>query len=156
MNTKNITIPIPEGFKIDSFDQNTGEVKLVPVPKDIRERIKSFDDVLKEVGILPGFKKEFEKSLEGLSKDEKAYKRLKLVVSTLNEGWLPDWNDSSQVKYYPVFDMRSSASGGFSYDDYDGWNAHSSVGSRLCFKSKELAEYAGKTFTDIYKDFLTL
>jgi hypothetical protein len=45
---------------------------------------------------------------------------------------------------------------GLSYDVYDYWRAVASVGSRLCFKSRELAEYAGKQFIDIYTDFFII
>lgn len=30
------------------------------------------------------------------------------------------------------------------------------VGSRLCFKSSELAEHAGKNFTSVYKQFMVI
>jgi hypothetical protein len=52
--------------------------------------------------------------------------------------------------------MGSPSGVGFSYVDCVRWLTSSDVGSRLCFKSSELAEYAGKTFESIYKDFLTL
>jgi hypothetical protein len=35
------------------------------------------------------------------------------------------------------------------YDD-------SGVGSRLCFRSKEIAKYAANQFLDLYKEFFTL
>ncbi|TWP31256.1 hypothetical protein ETU08_01890 [Apibacter muscae] len=149
---KTLKIEIPEGFKVDSFDDKTGELKFIPIPKTVIERIKTFDDVLNETGFD---KEEFKQSLKGLDKDEKAYRKLKLLAAALNEDWVPDWNNSSEYKYYPWFRM-GSASGGFSCDDYDFWYSRSSVGSRLCFKSRELAEYAGKQFETIYKDFLTL
>ncbi|TWP30536.1 hypothetical protein ETU09_00615 [Apibacter muscae] len=149
---KTLKIEIPEGFKVDSFDDKTGELKFIPIPKTVIERIKTFDDVLNETGFD---KEEFKQSLKGLDKDEKAYRKLKLLAAALNEDWVPDWNNSSEYKYYPWFRM-GSASGGFSYGDFDFWHSRSSVGSRLCFKSRELAEYAGKQFETIYKDFLTL
>ena len=122
--------------------------------KDIKDRISCFDDVLKENGIT---REEFENSCKGLEPDEIAYRMAKLVCITYNEGWKPDWNNSSEYKYYPWFDMRSSASGGFSFDDYDIWFTRSGVGSRLCFKSADLAKHAGKLFEqEIYKPLFTL
>lgn len=36
---------------------------------------------------------------------------------------------------------------------YDSAGVVASIGSRLAFKTKELAEYAGKQFIDIWTDF---
>jgi len=147
-----LKINIPEGFKIGTFDQNTGEVNFIPLPKDIKERIKNFDDVLIENGIDI---EDFNNSLDGFSKDEIAYVKVKQIVKAFNEGWVPDWTNSNQYKYVPWFKMGSPSGVGFSYVDYGNWFSVSSVGSRLCFKSADLAKHAGKIFEDIYKDFLT-
>ena len=147
-----IQIQIPEGFKIKSFDTETGNVSFEPIPQDIKERIKTFEDVMKHLGIDP---EEFDDRIEDMTPDEAAYVKLKHIAQALNEGWKPNWNDSNERKYHPWFDMRS-ASGGFSFDGYGYWLTPSGVGSRLCFKSSELARYAGTQFESIYKDFLTL
>ena len=120
--------------------------------RNVMERIKSFDDVLEELGIDP---EEFEDGTEFLPDDEKAYRQLKLIVEALNEKWKPDWSDSSQYKYIPWFSMGGSSGSGFAHG-YVDWHSNSDVGSRLCFKSRELAEFAGKQFTDIYKRFFTI
>ena len=120
---------------------------------EIKERIKTFDDVLLELQIIP---RDFAQQCEGLSKDEVAYRKIKLIVQAFNEGWTPDWTNGQWDKYYPWFKMGSPSGGGFSYDVCDGWRAVSGVGSRLCFKSADLAKHAGKLFESIYKDFLTL
>ena len=80
---------------------------------------------------------------------------MKLLTKSLNEGWEPDWDNSSERKYFPWFNMSSSGSG-FSFCVCDDWGTHSSVGSRLCFKSSELAKYAGTQFTDIYKEYMLI
>lgn len=115
----------------------------------IFQRIKSFDDVLNELKIQDV---DFIESCEGLESDEVAYRKAKLVCKALNEGWLPDWENHSEYKYYPWFEMGSSSGAGFSCDGCVSWSTYSDVGSRLCFKSSELAEFAGKLFQDeIYK-----
>jgi hypothetical protein len=150
--SKTLKIKIPEGFEIDSFEASTGEIKLKATPKDIKERIKTFDDVLQ----INGVKREiFENNCQDLTTDEVAYKMVKEIVKAFNEGWTPDWTDSSQYKYYPWFKMGSPSGGGFSYDVDDGWRTASDVGSRLCYKSADLAKHAGQLFENIYKDFLT-
>jgi hypothetical protein len=119
---------------------------------EVKERIKNFDDVLRENGIK---KSDFEKSCEGLTKDEVAYKQVKEIVKAFNEGWIPDWDDSNQYKYYPWFKMGSPSGGGFSCHVCAVWYAGSDVGSRLCFKNSDLAKHAANLFLDIYKDLQT-
>ncbi|MGQ7945041.1 hypothetical protein [Flavobacterium sp. WC2509] len=122
--------------------------------KSIMERITCFDDVLIELNID---KLVFEKSCEGLESDEVAYKMAKLVSKALNEGWIPDWSNSSEYKYFAWFKMGSPSGVGFSSDDCGNWLTYSRVGSRLAFKSAELAEFAGKLFEQsIYKPLLTI
>ena len=119
---------------------------------EIKERIKSFDDVLRENGIV---KLDFKNSCQGLTKDEVAYKQVKEIAKAFNEGWVPDWTNSSEGKYYPWFKMGSPSGGGFSYNDYVNWSTSSDVGSRLCFKNSDLAKHAANLFLDIYKDLQT-
>jgi len=120
---------------------------------EIKERIKNFDDVLRENGIK---KTDFEKSCDNLTKDEVAYKQLKEIAKAFNEGWIPDWTNSNEYKYYAYFIMGSPSGGGFSYYAFGDWGTDSCVGSRLCYKSSDLAKHAGQLFESIYKDFLTL
>jgi len=119
--------------------------------KAVNGKIETFEEALEHQGID---KADFEESCKGLEKDEIAYKQIKIIAKALNNGWTPDWDNSNEGKYYPYFDMRSGV--GFSYSDCGRWDSVATVGSRLCFKSSDLAIYAGKQFESIYKDFLTL
>ena len=123
--------------------------------KDIKERIKTFDDVIRELGDDP---EEFKNAISIMEEpDEIAYVKLKLIAKALNEGWTPDWSNGEWDKWYPWFKMDDSSSAGrFSFDGAGYQSSHSRVGSRLCFKSKDLATYAGTQFLDIYKDFFTV
>lgn len=123
--------------------------------KDIKERIKTFDDVIRELGDDP---EEFKNAISIMEEpDEIAYVKLKLIAKALNEGWTPDWSNGEWDKWYPWFNMNDSSSAGrFSFNDAVNLISASDVGSRLCFKSKDLATYAGTQFLDIYKDFFTV
>ena len=123
--------------------------------KDIKERIKTFDDVIRELGDDP---EEFKNAISIMEEpDEIAYVKLKLIAKALNEGWTPDWSNGEWDKWYPWFKMDDSSSAGrFSFCGADALSSYSVVGSRLCFKSKDLATYAGTQFLDIYKDFFTV
>ena len=85
-----------------------------------------------------------------------AHYKLCVIAEALNEGWKPDWSNWNQYKYYPWFEMGSPSGVGFSYDGYGNWASLSIVGSRLCFKSRELATYAGKQFEELYKEYFVL
>ena len=118
--------------------------------KKVKDRIKTVADVLEDNGFT---QESFDESCKGLTVDEKAYRLSKLIGKSLNEGWEPNWDNSNETKYFPWFKLSSS---GFRFSDCGGWDAGSAVGSRLCFKSRELAIYAGETFTDVYKDFMII
>lgn len=108
-----------------------------------------------------------------------AYHQLRIICAALNEGWTPDWADTGEYKYYPWFTIYTKeeieemdeeqksrvvgrayssayAGGGLVYASASDVSTYSytSYGSRLAFKSRELAEYAGKQFGEIYADFL--
>jgi hypothetical protein len=123
----------------------------------VMSRIKTFEDACEELGIEPN--EFFQGSIDnGLMNDIKsivAYSQLIIICRALNEGWTPDWTNSDQNKYCPYF-IKKVPGFGFSGTDCDGWYSFACVGSRLCFKNCELAEYAGKQFESIYNDFLNL
>jgi hypothetical protein len=123
----------------------------------MESKIKTFEDACAALGIdsekvLPDFLGYPENHRAGML----AHAKLVLIVEALNDGWKPDWGDSSQWKYEPWFHMGGSSGSGFAYDDYDRWLSSSHCGSRLCFKSRELAEYAGGQFKDLYKEYYLL
>jgi len=117
----------------------------------ITDRIKSYDDACEELGETP-LNEQALKNL-GFTTDEINYRKLKTVTKALNEGWVPDWTNSNENKWQPYFQLSS---GGFVfYDAYYGYSyGNAGYGSRLCFKSDELATYAGKQFSEIYKGFM--
>lgn len=116
----------------------------------ITERIKTFQDVLKELDVD---EEEFEDYSCNLTVDEYAYKKLKLIVQALNEGWKPDFKNKDEYKYYPWFEVDDAGSA-CAYSNTAPSHTNALIGSRLCFKSRELALYAGKTFEGIYNDYL--
>lgn len=81
--------------------------------------------------------------------------QLAVVVEAINEGWKPDWNDTDQKKYFPWFwvniDSSKPTGFGLSYAGADCDNSYTSVGSRLCFETREAAIFAGETFTELYE-----
>jgi hypothetical protein len=117
--------------------------------QSIIDRVKSFEDACNELNITPP---SFQ--CGNLAKDEIAYIKLKTIAKALNQGWVPNWKNSKEYKYYPWFDLSKGS--GLVYNHYHNWFTYSDVGSRLCFKSSELAEYAGQQFLELYHDFMII
>lgn len=67
------------------------------------------------------------------------------------DGFVPDFSDSSQYKYFPWFVYDKDAAGfvcALTY--YSASNASAYFGSRLCFKTANRARQFGEKFADLY------
>lgn len=152
------------------------------VPQDIKERIKTFEDACNALGEDHKFVREFDSisnEMDDASTDLLSYLKLRIIAAALNEGWEPQFTED-ECRYYPWFYLYTkdewnrlddetkqygrvlgrSVSSGSAYAGvaYAGANYASSTssanfGSRLAFKNRELAEYCGKQFFDIWFDF---
>lgn len=124
-------------------------------PKDITKRVKTYADACAVLGIEPMNEAVLAKL--GFTKDEIAYRKLKTIAEALNEGWQPDWANSNEYKYWPWFVYNTATAGfSFAYTSYAASYTSAHFGSRLCYKTRELAAYAGNQFEDIYNDFLLI
>ena len=148
-------------------------------PQMVTDRIKTFNDALKELNPFRPLVKEYKALCKAdVTENMIAYSRLCIVTAALNEGWTPQFVEE-EYRYFPYFRIyskeeirkmseeeksrvayRSSnaadASGGVLYAsaDFDSAYVGANIGSRLAFKTKELAEYAGKQFTKLYAEYL--
>ena len=111
---------------------------------NIIDRVKTFENACEVLGIGEITFNEND------AKDEIAYKKLKIIYKALNEGCKPDWSNLAETKYYPYFKMSPF---GFADTLCGAWATCSLTGSHLCGKTDTIAEYAGRQFVDIYKDF---
>lgn len=109
-----------------------------------------------------------------------AYTRIAIIAEALNEGWRPEYTEN-EYRYYPWFGLYTqeeydemddddkeccrfvgrlsgyaSAHGGLVCVGAFSGSARSytNVGSRLAFKSRDLAIYCGKQFIDIWINYL--
>lgn len=89
-----------------------------------------------------------------------AHAKLVIIARAANQianggkEWKSNWGGDNNWKYYPLFEVGGSSGFRFSVCAY--WFSDSGVGSRLCFISRDVAEYTGKQFIDMYKDYFTL
>ncbi len=82
-----------------------------------------------------------------------AHAMLQEIVPLENEGYVPNWDNSNEYKYYPWFYMPSSGSG-FAFYSTDSWISYAVAGSRLCFRTSERCELIAKKYLPIYKKWL--
>lgn len=117
--------------------------------ENIIDLIKTFDDARKLTG-RPDVP-DFSNLPTDMRKHFEAQYKMIVIAEALNEAWIPDWDNYDEYKYYPWFEMSPSS---FAFYDslYDDANASAGSGSRLKFRTRELAEYAAKQFIDIWKD----
>jgi len=127
----------------------------------MKSTIKTFEDACKALKldakkVLPDVSAMPKKHQAALI----AHSKLIIITEALNEGWQPNWNDDNEWKYYPWFVVKASekkpAGFGFSVTDFALWGTDTGVGSRLCFRSSELALYAAKQFEKLYIDYFLI
>lgn len=116
----------------------------------ILERIQSYEDICFETGDRVLTLEDF--PIKN-AKRQLAYHKLMVISEFLNEGWIPDFKNRNQYKYFPWFQKQSNGS----------WMLRSSalvygggagLGFGLYYKDEKIALFAGKTFLDIYLDYL--
>nr|UWI24228.1 MAG: hypothetical protein [Bacteriophage sp.] len=177
MKSKKLEIEIPEG---KTAVWRNGILTLIDEPeKDVRKRIKTFEDACREIGIDAEAWNRDKISL-GLEPDVLAFLKLRIIVKALNEGWEPQFTED-ECRYYPWFILYTreeynkldeeeksrvvcrsydcaNALGGVSYANAYGDSslANADIGVRLAFKTSELAAYCGRQFLDIWADFVFL
>jgi len=148
----------PLGFKTRELAEYAGRTfieeynKWLIIPKsesklieevDYRE-IKTMSDVYKINGInnlttLPETK-------------ERYYEDLTLIAKAMNGNWKPIFSNNNTPKYYPYFHLSKKFN--FSDASYDLTYADSVCGPNLYYKTKQIAEYAGKQFLEQYEKIM--
>ena len=120
------------------------------------DRVKTFEDALALADEKT--REEYLKSVEGFNTpDEIAYKKLKLITKVVNEGWVADYKNFDQRKYFLWGGhLYYGALAGLLVAICDSASGvtYVNVGSRLNFKSREIAEYMGKQFIDLWNEYL--
>lgn len=175
MNSKKIEVEVPNGKKPEWVN---GVLTLVDEkPKNVMERVKTFEDACNELGIDHNEWMQDKKEL-GLEADVIAYLKLRIIAAALNEGWQPQFTED-EYRYFPWFCLYTqseidemseedksrvvyrsynyaNAYGGVAYafSSYDSSVTYTNIGSRLAFKTHELAEYAGRQFVEIWADYV--
>ena len=179
---KEITIAVPDGKRAEWINGVLTLVDEPKVDnRPVTERIKTFEDACNALGDEHPLVKEYWGVVNvdpDITQDLIAYLKLRIIVAVLNEGWEPKF-EKGEYRYYPWFYLytkeqydelddekkgrcvfrsvsHSVANGGLSFASaFDAFSfSNSNGGSRLAFRTRELAAYAGKQFTEEWADFM--
>ena len=182
--SKEITIPVPDGKRAEWINGVLTLVDEQKVDnRPVTERIKTFEDACNALGDKHPFVMQFNyikgnRKTVNTFEDVVAYLKLRIIVAALNEGWEPKFTED-EYRYFPWFYFYTkeeydklddeekgrcvlrSGSGtnsgvGFVYCGAfnDASFSNTSHGSRLAFRTRELAAYAGRQFTEEWADFM--
>lgn len=152
--------------------------------RPVTERIKTFEDACRELGEEHPLLDEYTMLTQApnvgsvLLTDLVSYLKLRIIAAALNEGWEPQFT-TDEWRYFPYFVLYTedeyndlsdeqksrvvyrsyyyaNASGGvsYAYAHNDSSYSFAYIGSRLAFKTSELAKYAGEQFTEIWADYV--
>ena len=182
--SKEITIPVPDGKRaewINGVLTLVDEQKVENRP--VTERIKTFDDACNALGDEHPLVTQYRLTAaaykgDPMTEDFIAYLKLRIIVAALNEGWEPKFTED-EYRYFPWFYfytkeeydklddeekgrcvLRSGSNtvaiygfvSVYAHDDASYSSAY--FGSRLAFRTRELAAYAGRQFTEEWADFM--
>lgn len=166
-------------YRVGSYEQKQVLELLFGVetlkPKTVMDRVKTFEDALKELKPFHPLVKEYKALCKAdVTSNLIAYSKLCIVTAALNEGWTPKFI-KGEKRYSPCFFLytdkeirnmpkedKSSvvylscdyASGGVSIAFTNCDTTTVRFWSRLAFRTSELAEYAGKQFGKLYANYL--
>lgn len=182
--SKEITIPVPDGKRAEWINGVLTLVDEQKVDnRPVTERIKTFTDACNALGDEHPLVTQYRLTAaaykgDPMTEDFIAYLKLRIIVAALNEGWEPKFTED-EYRYFPWFYFytkeeydklddeekgRCVLRSGFStYSSFgfvlcdanvDASHSYASNGSRLAFRTRELAAYAGRQFTEEWADFM--
>ena len=180
--SKEITIPVPDGKRAEWINGVLTLVDEQKVDnRPVTERIKTLADAMEALGQGNPLVEEYIAVRDKLRTDAGeriAYLKLRIIVAALNEGWEPKF-EKGEYRYFPWFYFYTkeeydksddeekgrlflrSGSNTYSYRGfvrcvayYDAPYSSTNSGSRLAFRTRELAAYAGRQFIEEWADFM--
>ena len=155
---------------LSPFDFTMDVVEVEEKKEDNGGIEKDFEDAREELGSFKVTSDEAAKHFDSLAQlIRNANPRHIKVLIALNklftiaekwnkeDGFVPDFSDKGQWKYFPWFRYSKEAAGFVFANAYTSAStAHANIGSRLCFKSESRAEAFGKKYVDLYNEVFLL
>lgn len=119
-------------------------------PKDVAERVKTFEDAVAELGdehpLIIQYREIFDNFLDGASvsnsRDIVAYLKLRIICAALNEGWEPKFTED-EVRWFPWFWL-------YTQDEINNMDEEEKQARHLISTGDYETESAGFVFADSY------
>ena len=177
-------IEVPEGKRAEWINGVLTLVDEQKVDnRPVTERIKTFTDACNVLGDEHPLVTQYRLTAaaykgDPMTEDFIAYLKLRIIVAALNEGWEPKFT-KDEYRYFPWFYFytkeeydklddevkgRCVLRSGYYTNSYYGFDltityhdasySFTCFGSRLAFRTRELAAYAGRQFTEEWANFL--
>lgn len=143
---------IEKAFSAANTGQKKAMLKYFKKTTTGLEEIKDFKDVLKALKITQASLGLIKNARSAEDKCANALKKLLCIAKLYNKGWIPNWTNSNEYKYFPyLYFSEGSWVLGVNCNLYG-------VGfpSGLYFRTEPLAQLAIETFPDIYDDYLMI
>ena len=149
---RKIEIEIPDGKRAEWVNGVLTLVDDTPVddrPKDITERIKTFEDACEELGNDHHFVRTYNEYAKNISEENKndkdiiAYLKLRIIIAALNEGWKPKFT-KDEWRWYPWHYLLTESELAEKSDD---WKADRHL---IMIGDKYQSEYAGLASANSY------
>lgn len=182
--SKEIIIPVPDGKRAEWINGVLTLVDEPKVDnRPVTERIKTFTDACNVLGDEHPLVTQYRLTAaaykgDPMTEDFIAYLKLRIIVAALNEGWEPKF-EKGEYRYFPRFYFytkeeydklddevkgRCVLRSGYYTNSYYGFDltityhdasySFTCFGSRLAFRTRELAAYAGRQFIEEWADFM--
>lgn len=136
--TKDQLIVFNEIFK--EYIKDASEVFKVKTYSEVCKQLKETELKASDFDFLP--------TLDD-SKKALSFAKIKQLERFFNQGWVPNWNDNSEYKYYLWYQYKSS---GWEFGSVG--SCYGSFGLPGFYKTGDIANHVQKYFNDIYLDIL--
>lgn len=124
---------------------------IINKPVDILERVFTWEDVCKEDGICPIESLPYKTPQTRLQRKINAVFKIDKTSSILNEGFVFDWKNTHQRKWYVWY--RNPTSSGWVFDESNCYGYYSN-GQVAFFKTQDILNHYVKYFNNVQIEYL--
>ena len=134
---KELKIEVPKGFEVDK-EKSTFERIMFKEVSSPMEKVFQYHNTTEE---------QFNELYKNIPKHLKAIEKECMLASFYNKGWIPDFNNKNQRKYFAYFYLDV-----FRLDDCSYCYSSSCVPARLLWKNEQDLREAVEIYKDVFKE----
>lgn len=139
--------------RLKQIESETKELrKIIETPEKLIGVVNTISEVYKRLGRKELTIEDFAFLPENKRVKALNFQHIQVLEELFNEDWKTDWTNNNEYKWYPYFEFKKGS---------DCWcfciacdRSCSSLIVPAFYKSREITEYIGKTFLNIYSDYI--